>query len=235
VQQSLAPGEESGWKEARVAAKVVTFAVQLGSGGNEIAREIAQSLGYRFLDHEVISRAAEIAGVSPETIAAAERWPTFVERMLERLALTTVVSEGVLPAPPTNAGAMMLTSADYRALIEQVVHNLAEEGSCVIVGHAAQAILHQTPQVFKVLVHGSKERRAARLAGQEGIESKEAIERIKAYDSQRNAFFKHAFGLDWLDSTNYDITINTDDVDSDTAASWILTGVTAVPDQLATT
>jgi cytidylate kinase len=218
-----------------VAAKVITFAVQLGSGGNEIARTIALKLDYRFLDHEVISRAAEIAGVSPETIAAAERWPTFVERMLERLALTTVVSEGVLPAPPTNAGAMMLTSADYRALIEQVVRSLAEEGKCVIVGHAAQAILRQSPQVFKVLVHGSKERRAERLSFQESVDIKDATERVKTYDSQRTSFFKHAFGLDWLDSTIYDITINTDDVDQDTAISWILSGVGAVPDSLATT
>jgi cytidylate kinase len=223
------------WKDARVAAKVVTFAVQLGSGGNEIARTVATKLGYRFLDHEVISRAAEIAGVSPETIAAAERWPTFVERMLERLALTTVVSEGVLPAPPTNAGAMMLTSADYRALVEQVVHSLAEEGDCVIVGHAGQAILRQSPQVFKILVHGSKDRRAARLAVQEGIDAKEALERVKAYDIQRTSFFKHAFNLDWLDSTSYDIAINTDDVDESVAVSWILSGATAVPASLATT
>jgi len=215
-----------------VAAKVVTFSIQLASGGNEIARTIADKLGYRFLDHEVISRAAEIAGVSPETIAAAERWPTFVERMLERLALTTVVSEGVLPAPPTNAGAMMLTSADYRALIEQVVHSLADEGNCVIVGHAGQAILKQTPQVFKVLVHGSKDRRGQRLAILEGIDLKEAMERIKAYDGQRTAFFKHAYNLEWLDSTIYDIAINTDDVDNDTAISWILTGVAAVPASL---
>jgi cytidylate kinase len=218
-----------------VAASVVTFAVQLGSGGNEIARTIALKLGYRFLDHEVISRAAEIAGVSPETIAAAERWPTFIERMLERLALTTVVSEGVLPAPPTNAGAMMLTSADYRSLIEQVVTSLTEEGKCVIVGHAGQAILQQTPQVFKVLVHGSKDRRASRVAIQEGIDAKEALERVKTYDSQRTSFFKHAFNIDWLDSTIYDVTINSDDVDTDTAVSWILSGVGAVPDSLATT
>ena len=215
-----------------MAAKVVTFAIQLGSGGEEIARSVAQTLGYRYLDHEVISRAAEIAGVSPETIAAAERWPTFIERMLERLALTTVVSEGVLPAPPTNAGAMMLTSADYRALIEQVVQSLAEEGECVIVGHAGQAILQQTPQVFKVLVHGSEERRALRLAETENIGIREAREQVRSYDSQRAAFFKHAFGIDWRDSTIYDITINSDDVDTETVVSWILTGVQAVPDSL---
>lgn len=215
-------------------AKVITFAVQLGSGGNDIARTVAEELGYRFLDHEVISSAAEIAGVSPETIAAAERWPTFVERMLERLALTTVVSEGVLPAPPTNAGAMMLTSADYRALIEQVVHSLAAEGNSVIVGHAGQAILRQRPHVFKVLVHGSKDRRAERLALDQDLPLDTAKDLIKSYDAQRTAFFKHAYNLDWLDSTVYDIAINTDDVETETAVSWILTGVKAVPDSLQT-
>src|SRR5690606_35375931 len=154
---------------------VVTFSIQLGSDGVALARAVSDKLGFRYLDNEVISQAAAIAGVSPDTIAAAERWPTFVERMLERLALTTVVSEGVLPTPPTaNPATMMLTSADYRQLVEQVVQSLAAEGRCVIVGHAGQAILRNKPQVFKVLVHGSKDRRAARLAKEEEIDVKEA-------------------------------------------------------------
>lgn len=211
-------------------AKVVTFSVQLGSDGHAIARAVAEKLGYRFLDNEVIAQAAAIAGVSPETIAAAERWPTFVERMLERLALTTVVSEGVLPTPPANPATMMLTSADYRALIEQVVTSLAEQGSCVIVGHAGQAILRQEPDVFKVLVHGSEERRVQRLAAEEGIDLKEAVKRIKDSDHQRDSFFKHVYDIEWLASVTYDITINTDDVDHDTAISLIVTGVEAVPE-----
>jgi cytidylate kinase len=213
-----------------MAANVVTFAVQLGSGGFEVAETVADKLGYRYLDSEVIAQAAALAGVSPDTIAAAERWPTFVERMLERLALTTVVSEGVLPTPPTaNPATMMLTSADYRQLVEQVVQSLAAEGHCVIVGHAGQAILRNKPQVFKVLVHGSKDRRATRLAKEEGIDVKEATSRVKDADRQRIDFFKHVYNIDWLDSSSYDMTINTDDVDSSTAVSLIMTGISAVP------
>lgn len=223
----MACAPRKGEWEDHVTAAVVTFAVQLGSDGFAIARGIADKLGHRYLDSEVIAQAAAIAGVSPETVAAAERWPTFVERMLERLALTTVVSEGVLPAPPANPATMMLTSADYRALIEQVVLSLAEEGRCVIVGHAGQAILRETPNVFKVLVHGSKQKRAQRLAIEEGIDIDEAKERIKSHDSQRTSFFKHAYDLDWLDSEVYDLTINTDDVDIETAISMVLAGVTA--------
>jgi cytidylate kinase len=210
-----------------MAARVLTFAVQLGSDGFAIAKAVADKLGYRYLDNEIVAEAAARAGVSPETVASAERWPTFIERMLERLAMTTAVSEGVVPTPPANPAAMMLTSADYRHLIEQVVHSLAQQGQCVIVGHAGQAILEQTPQVFKVFIHGSKERRAQRLAQEENIDVAQALAQIKASDRQRSEFFKHVYNIDWIDSSTYDMTINTDDVDHETAIALILTGVAA--------
>jgi CMP/dCMP kinase len=205
---------------------VVTFSVQLGSDGQAIAEAVAARLGYRYYDAEIVSQAAAIAGVSPETVAAAERWPTFLERMLERLALTTVVSEGVMPTPPTaNPAALMMTSADYRQLIEQVVQNLAMRERCVIVGHAGQAILKDNEDVFKVLVHGSLRRRAERLSEEEGIALKDAERRVKESDHQRTDFFKHVYGLEWLDSSLFDLTINTDDVDNDTAVRLVLMGL----------
>jgi cytidylate kinase len=203
---------------------VVTFSVQLGSDGQEIAQSVAAKLEYRYYDAEIVSQAAAIAGVSPETVAAAERWPTFLERMLERLALTTVVSEG-MPTPTANPAALMMTSADYRQLIEQVVQNLPMRERCVIVGHAGQAILKDHPDVFKVLVHGSLKHRAERVSEQEGINLKEAERRVKDSDHQRTDFFKHVYGLDWLDSSQYDLSINTDDVDKATAVRLVLTGI----------
>lgn len=207
-------------------ANVVTFSVQTGSDGPSIAQAVARKLDYRYYDAEIVSEAAAIAGVSPETVAAAERWPTFLERMLERLALTTVVSEGVMPTPPNaNPAALMMTSADYRQLIEQVVQNLAERGRCVIVGHAGQAILRYHPGVFKVLVHGSVRRRAERLSEEQGLSLKDAERQVKDSDHQRTDFFKHVYGIEWLDSTLFDLTVNTDDVDTGTAVALVLTGL----------
>jgi len=209
-----------------MAASVVTFSVQLGSNGLTIAQAVSSKLDLRYYDAEVVSQAAALAGVSPETVAAAERWPTFLERMLERLALTTVVSEGVMPAPPAaNPATLMMTSADYRQLIEQVVTNLAQRGRCLIVGHAGQAILKDAPGVFKVLVHGSAKRRAERLSQERGISIKEAEAMVKDSDRQRTEFFKHVYGLDWLDSSFYDLSINGDDLDEETAVSLVITGV----------
>lgn len=205
---------------------VVTFSVQQGSDGHRIAQLVGQKLGFPYYDAEIVSQAASIAGVSPETVAAAERWPTFIERMLERLALTTVVSEGVLPAPPsTNPSTMMMTSSDYRQIIEQVVTNLAERGKCVIVGHAGQVILKKTPGVFKVLVTGSVDRRVERVAKEQGLTLKDALAFIKDSDHQRINFFKHVYSVDWLDSSRYNLSINTDDVHVETAVSLVLTGI----------
>lgn len=205
---------------------VVTFSVQQGSDGHRIAQLVGQKLGFPYYDAEIVSQAAAIAGVSPETVAAAERWPTFIERMLERLALTTVVSEGVMPAPPsTNPSTMMMTSSDYRQIIEQVVKNLAERGSCVIVGHAGQIILKKRPAVFKVLVTGSVEQRAVHVAEEQSIGAKEALAYVKDSDNQRFAFFKHVYGVDWLDSSLYDICLNTDEFDTESAVSLVMAGI----------
>jgi hypothetical protein len=205
---------------------VVTFSVQQGADGHRIAQLVGQKLGFQYYDAEIVSQAASIAGVSQETVAAAERWPTFIERMLERLAMTTVVSEGVMPAPPsTSPATMMMTSADYRAIIEQVVSNLAERGSCVIVGHAGQAVLQNTPEVFKVLVTGSPERRILRVIEEQGLTEKDATAFVKNSDHQRIDFFKHVYGIDWLDSSHYDMTLNTDDIDAETAITMVMTGI----------
>jgi cytidylate kinase len=205
---------------------VVTFSVQQGSEGHRIAQLVGQKLGFPYYDAEIVSQAASIAGVSPETVAAAERWPTFIERMLERLALTTVVSEGVLPAPPsTNPSTMMMTSSDYRQLIEQVVANLADRGGCVIVGHAGQVILKKRPDVYKVLAAGSVEKRTERVAAEMGLSAKEALAYVKESDQQRVNFFKHVYNVDWLGSANYDLSINTDDLDVEAAVTLVLTGI----------
>jgi hypothetical protein len=210
--------------------KVVTFSVQQGSDGHRIAQLVGQKLSFPYYDNEIVSEAASIAGVSPDTVAAAERWPTFIERMLERLAMTTVVSEGVMPAPPsTSPSNMMMTSADYRAIVEQVVSNLAERGNCVIVGHAGQAVLKNTPAVFKVLVSGSPEQRTQRLVEEQGISEKEAAAAVKNSDHQRVDFFKHVYNIDWLDSSHYDMTLNTDDINVETAVSMVMTGIESTP------
>ena len=71
-----------------MSATIVTFSNQMGSGGSAISRAVAERLRFRYYDWEIIARAAQEAGVSPEllAIATSERAPGFLERMMSRLA-----------------------------------------------------------------------------------------------------------------------------------------------------
>jgi cytidylate kinase len=213
-------------------ASTITFSVQLGSGGFAIARAVAEKSGYRYYDWEITSQAAEMAGVPPDIVEAAERVPGFLERMMRRLSTAPALSseEAVLePAPAMVVSAVQsLTSDDYRQFIERVVRELAGKGEAVIVGHAGQAILKDEPGVFKVLVLGSLRRRAERLAAEQSTSVEQAIATIKQSDRDRGDLFRRAYHIDWLDSAVYDICINTDNVKPEVAVEAVAAAARAM-------
>ena len=208
-------------------ATTITLSVQLGSGGFAIARSVADSLGYRYYDWEVTSQAADEAGVSPDIVASAERVPSLAERIMERFLnagfYAVDIHEAVVPTSTTMDTALQtLNSANYRDMIAQVVRNLADRGSSVIVGHAAQIVLRNDPSVLKVLIHGSPQHRINRLAVDEGLSIEKATEAVKQSDADRSNFFKHYYKINWLDATHYDLTINTDTLSDEHATSILL-------------
>lgn len=208
-------------------ATTITVSVQLGSGGFVIARNVADRLGFRYYDWEVTSQAAEEAGVSPDVVASAERVPSLAERIMERFFNAGFyagdIPEAVVPTSTTMDTAIQtLNSANYREMIGQVVRNLAERGSSVIVGHAAQVVLRNHPGVLKVLIHGSMPHRINRLAVDEGMTPEKAAEAVKQSDQDRGNFFKHYYKVNWLDAGLYDLTISTDTLSDDQATSILL-------------
>ena len=168
-------------------ASVVTFANQIGAGGFAVARAAAAKLRYRYYDWEVFSQAAAEAGVSPEEIAvaAAERAPSFLERMMLRLANATSSEESSPPAAP---GLSIFNSDDYGQFIEHVVLELAQQGDAVIVGHAGGAILRDRPSIFKVLIRAGDEARIARLIELQGASAAQTKRRSKTPISSRPTF-----------------------------------------------
>jgi len=68
--------------------RVICISRSLGAGGDEVGRRVAKTLGFRYADQEIISRAAEKAGVTPESAAQAERTPGLITRILESIGST---------------------------------------------------------------------------------------------------------------------------------------------------
>jgi len=210
-------------------ASVVTFSTQIGSGGSRVARAVADKLRFRFYDWEVISQAANEAGVSPEVLAVAtsERPPGFFDRMMARLAGLGAGED--LSSPATAPRLSMMNSEDYRQFLEHVVRELGNQGDAVIVNHSGQVILKDVPGVLKVLITGSPERRAVRLAQVQGREPEAARKMIENSDRQRSDYFQRVYHVDWLSMRNYDLALNTDRVSAELAVDMAAAAARELP------
>ncbi len=218
-----------------MAASVISFSVQTGSGGYAVARRVADRLGFRYYDWEIISEAAGRAGVTPNDVIAAERVPGFLERMMRRLGAVSTVSlessPGFSEPSPAlwNTAFQSLTSDNYRQIIDRVVIELAERGEAVIVGHASQALLRDRPGVLRALIYGSLATRTERLASEQNIDKERAAQLVKQSDRDRHEFLKRAHHLEWLDASVYDIAINTDRISLDLATETVVAAAQEIP------
>ena len=223
-----------------MAATTLTFAVQIGSHGYEVAQHVARRLGFRYYDWEVTSQAAREAGVSPESVAAAsEQGSSGLKRTLEKLfaAGAFVHDDSTMEGP--NAATMeaairTLTQDDYRTFIERVVGDLGRQGNAVIVGHSSQFVLQDEPGVLKVLICSSPANRVDRLVKDEGMSPEKAIASVQASDKSRKDFFRQMYKADLLDASRYDLCLNTDQLSTPDCVEMVLAAAKALSSEALT-
>jgi cytidylate kinase len=204
-----------------LSGKVICISRQLAAGGEEVGRLVAQQLGFRYADGEIIVAAAEKAGVSPDTIAAAERPPGLIGRILESLGRTPVAYEG--SAVPAEAHLM---SPGYERLIEDVIREAAQEGNVVIVAHGASIPLAEAPGVLRVFVTASPNVRIERLVGEAGLDEAGARKAVEESDRQRREFLARFYQLREELPTHYDMVLNTDRMSPAAAAGLVVQAAT---------
>ncbi len=188
---------------------VITIARTLYSGGEEVGRRLADEFGFRYVDNEIIERAAALAGVTPEEMARTEVPKGLIERILESFAL----AGGGSDAPSAQA---LDKLPGYEGLIVDVIREMAAGGNAVIVAHGAAIALAGSKNVLRVLVTASPETRIGRLVI-EGKTQSEAEKLVAKSDAGRADFFERFYRLEAEEPTHYDIVINTDQLGFDQA------------------
>ncbi len=195
--------------------RVIGISRSLGAGGEEVARLVADRLGFRLVDDEIIARAAEKAGVTPTSMEKVERSPSLIERILKYMG-TTPVEAGFGAYVPPAVGA----SESYEGIITSVIRETAAAGNVVILAHGASIPLAGTKGVLRVLVTGSSGARAARLAA-EGTDSGKARKRIDESDGQRREYLQRFYDVRQESPSQYDLIVNTDTITPASAAALI--------------
>jgi cytidylate kinase len=203
-----------------VARRAICISHATGAEGAIVGREVAERLGFRYVDDEVISEAAAWAGLDPAFVADAERRKSFVGRLLGGIS-----EQASAPRLPTGDAARALPSdADLRQLITAAVASFVRQGSVVVVAHAASFAVGGG-DVARVLVTASPKTRAERIGAARGIDSREAERLLKDEDAGRAAYLKRFYGVDQELPTHFDIVVNTDVLTASEAATVIVAAV----------
>ncbi len=201
---------------------IICISRATGAGGEEVARLVADQLAFRYVDDEIVRRAADLAGVSPDQVAQAEHSRPLVTRILEALATVPSASEVgyVTPLIPT-------PGVTYSHLIEHVVRETAEEKDVVIVAHGASHVLGGRPEVLRVFVTASPKTRASRLSRESGLDERAAAKSVEDSDKERARYLERFYQVRHELPVHYDLTLNTDLVTPATAATLIVAAAKA--------
>lgn len=172
---------------------IITIEREYGSGGRGIGKKIAEKLGIKYYDGELLSLVAKESGYTEEFIKQND------QKRTQSLLYHLYIGSQILPASD------MIFIAQSR-----VIKDLYNKESCVIVGRCADYVLRDCDNVIKVFIHAPLESRMERVKNGYG----EKAENYKAYvqkkDKSRIAYFNYFADDSWGRADAYDITVNSD-------------------------
>lgn len=200
------------------ASDVITISRQLGSGGSYLGQRIAQQLGFSYADRQILQRASEQLGIDEACVADRnDRLQSSWDRLFQFFAVGN--PEGTFSPPPLTVISDEQLLRGQRCIIEE----LANRGSCVIVGHGSFHLLRGHPRALHVFAHASKKFRQERVMRLYGISSATEAERIldKA-DQDRENYIRKLAGRNWFDARNYHLSLDTSRIGFDESERIIL-------------
>jgi cytidylate kinase len=200
---------------------VVCVSHATGAGGNEVGRLVAERLGFRYVDEDLVSQAALRAGVDASEIADEERRKSWLGRVLDDLAVGGGEAWAMTGLGPYGAVGVATTSDELRAYIREAIEETAGHGKAVIVAHAASHALAGRQETLRVLVTASPATRAGRVAEAEGLDETRAARAIKNADAGRADYLRRFHAVEQELPTQYDLVLNTDQLSPEQAAALI--------------
>lgn len=183
----------------------LTISRQTASGGSYIAHALARKLGFRYLDNEVLYKAAKLLGADERELSGREeRVSGFIENIVRSFSFGTPEAAYV---PPSRRPVYDRELFDAEARIIQEV-----AGSCnaVVVGRAGFNVLKGCRRLVNVFIHAPLGFRIKRLMEFRNISDRaEARSVIEESDGRREKFIRDMAGIDWTDARNYHMCIDT--------------------------
>ncbi len=182
----------------------LTVSREAGSGGTEVARSVGERLGWKVLGHELMQDLAHELELDP--------------RLLELMDETHIgwFSETLLNL----FNSRLVLQGSYVSMLSRSIALAACDGRVVIVGRAANLVLPPEPGL-RVRIVAPRGLRVAAVADREGLDPRDAGDRLDEIDASRADFVRRHFHTEVADSHHYDLVIDTARLGIDGAADLI--------------
>ncbi len=203
--------------------RVLTVNREFGSGGGRIAQTIAEWLGWKLLDRDIIDAIAYAAHVDTSVV---RHYDEHVDSWLRR------INQQAMRSAALAAGLELREDSIFDAeemvkLSRKIIEEAYSQGNCVIVGRGAQCVLQHKPGVYHAFVYAPYKERILRLRSRLEKGAK-AEQRIRTVDEERAKYLQEYFGKCWNDPHLYDLMISSRE-DEESTARTILYAMTGRP------
>ena len=182
---------------------IITISREYGSGGRYIGKLVAEKLGIKLYDNEFVLKMAEDTGLSAKYIEDNEQ---------KRNALDSF----------NNGYYYGLNNSDELFIKEsELIKEIANKESCVIIGRCADFILKDRDNVLKIFVSSSMDDKIKRATSFYGLNKSKAEKEINRINKLRANHYKYYTEKEWNNPSNYDICINSDTIGIENAVELI--------------
>jgi cytidylate kinase len=174
----------------------ITLSRDAGNGGVAVAHGLAERLGWKVFDSEIVDFIAQKSSIHKDLIGTLDE--------SARDFVTDAVMALVGSVEHREYG-----SSDYREALFSTMAAIAQHGEAVILGRGGNIVLEGAKSSLRVRLIAPRPVRAGRLAENLSISAAEADKLVRQTDRERRTFIRKHFDRDIDDPCLYDLVINT--------------------------
>ena len=178
--------------------KYITIEREYGSGGTQIAEEVAKKCGINYYGREIMEGVAKEQNVSIDDL---EYYEGHVSSSL--LYSMFVVNQSQTGDPDLLSNEAKLFVAETR-----MIKKLALKGPALFVGHCACEALKDQKGVLRVFIRSNDKAKEKRIINDYGISPKDVHSVCKKNNKRRANYYAFCTNKKWHDLDNYDLVLN---------------------------
>ena len=178
---------------------IINVGRQVGAGGQEIGRMLAQDFEAKFYDRELLNLAAKESGFSEKFFKQSDEKQGFLRGSIN------------VQAPHFSLGSVYGSNFSQEGLFQfqsDAIRKAASEGSCVFLGRCADYVLRDFENVVNVFITASIDFRVELVSKVKELDAEHALKLIEQVERRRAEYYNYYTDKKWGAAESYDLCID---------------------------